>query len=63
MPLIVLCGIPGSGKTRRALEVKEFLEVKHACKVILINEEFLQLQKKEAYKGTWSCLRRHFIKK
>ncbi|EGR33360.1 KTI12 chromatin associated, putative [Ichthyophthirius multifiliis] len=50
MPLILICGIPGSGKTTRAKKIKEFLEVEHNCKVIHINEENLELNKQEAYK-------------
>ena len=51
MPLVLFCGIPSSGKTRRALELKKYLEDKHKCNVVLINEENLNLNKREAYKG------------
>ncbi|EAR81882.1 chromatin associated protein KTI12 (macronuclear) [Tetrahymena thermophila SB210] len=50
MPLIVFCGIPGSGKTTRALQIKEYLEQKHKCQVVHLNEEILQMEKKEVYK-------------
>ncbi len=51
MPLVVFCGIPSSGKTTRALELKAYLEEKHKCNVVVLNEENLNLVKKEAYKG------------
>lgn len=51
MPLVVFCGIPSSGKTTRALELKKYLEEKYQSNVILINEEGLGLIKKDAYKG------------
>ena len=51
MPLILICGFPSSGKTTRAIELKQFLEAKHKCDVIHINEENLFLNKIDAYKG------------
>jgi len=51
MPLIVICGIPCSGKTTKALELLNFLQVQCADQVIhLINEEALNINKCEAYK-------------
>lgn len=51
MPLVVICGIPCSGKTRHAqLLEKHFLE--SGKKVHLINEESLHIAKSDGYKGT-----------
>lgn len=38
MPLVVVCGIPGSGKTKRAEELAKYLKEKHNCNIVLINE-------------------------
>ncbi|XP_012253026.2 protein KTI12 homolog isoform X2 [Athalia rosae] len=38
MPLIVITGIPSSGKSRRTLELKEFFEKVHRKKVEIIHE-------------------------
>lgn len=38
MPLVIMCGIPSSGKTTRAMALKAALEERHKCKVVLINE-------------------------
>jgi hypothetical protein len=51
MPLVVICGIPCSGKTRHAqLLEKHFVE--SGKKVHLINEESLHITKADGYKGT-----------
>lgn len=52
MPLVVVCGIPGSGKTKRSKEIAQYLTQKHHCHVVLINEESLGVNKQEGYKGT-----------
>lgn len=52
MPLVIMCGIPGSGKTTRALALKAALEQRHGSKVVLVNEESLGLKKEVAYAGT-----------
>jgi len=44
-----MCGIPGSGKTTRALALKAALEDRHKCRVVLVNEESLGLKKEAAY--------------
>lgn len=49
MPLIVLCGIPGSGKTTKANELKKYFEEKHNKIVEIINEESLNLDKNVYY--------------
>jgi len=50
MPLLLMCGIPGSGKSKRASDIKQYLENTHQKKVVIINEESLQLVKEESYK-------------
>jgi len=63
MPLVVFCGIPSSGKTTRALELKAYLEEKHKSNVIILNEETLNLVKTEAYKDyTAEKMTRAFLK-
>lgn len=54
MPLIVVCGIPGSGKTKRANEVAEYLREKHGKHVVVVNEENLGINKQLAYSSTGS---------
>ena len=54
MPLIVLCGIPQSGKTRFATQLKEFLETLPNYRTILVNEETLGVSKSEAYASSFS---------
>lgn len=64
MPLILLCGLPCSGKvrimytdfwcvsqTRLALQLKEHLEKETSMNVVLINDESLNIKRNEAYKG------------
>jgi protein KTI12 len=45
MALVVMCGTPASGKTTRALDLKNYLQTKHQKNVILVNEEALKLDK------------------
>ena len=54
MPLVLFCGIPSSGKTKRALELRKYLEDKYKCNVVLINEENLNIKKNESYKDNTS---------
>ena len=37
MPLVVMCGVPGSGKTKRAREIAQYLAEKHKQKVVIVN--------------------------
>lgn len=50
MPLVILCGIPSSGKTTRAEALASFLK-EQGKQVILINEESLFIKRSEGYKG------------
>lgn len=38
MPLILMCGNPGSGKTTRAREIAQYLSEKHKQNVVIVNE-------------------------
>lgn len=49
MGLLVVCGVPCSGKTTRAKEVVEFLQ-QQGVTVHLLNEEALGIDKNTAYK-------------
>ena len=51
-----MCGIPGSGKTTRAQEIKKYLEETHKLDVELFNEENLSLDKKNSYSSTYTPL-------
>jgi protein KTI12 len=58
MPLIIMSGLPSSGKTTRALELQEALEKKIASslrkfKVHVINDDTLGIDR-EVYRGTSS---------
>lgn len=52
MPLIVMCGIPCSGKTTVTKKLAAYLEKETGKKVEVINEEALNLVKQDAYRGT-----------
>lgn len=49
MPLILMCGNPGSGKTTRANQIEKYLTEKHKQNVVVINEEYLKVNKDESY--------------
>ena len=51
MPLIVMCGIPCSGKTTLAKKLASYLEQEAGKKVDIVNEESLSLNKQAAYRG------------
>lgn len=51
MPLLIICGIPGSGKTTRALALQKFIEEKHGKEAVVVNEENLNLDKNTFYNG------------
>eukprot|EP01102_Stenamoeba_stenopodia_P018658 TRINITY_DN6884_c0_g1_i1.p1 TRINITY_DN6884_c0_g1~~TRINITY_DN6884_c0_g1_i1.p1 ORF type:complete len:275 (+),score=75.39 TRINITY_DN6884_c0_g1_i1:38-862(+) len=53
MPLVVMCGIPTSGKSTRALEIQKYInETQPDVPVQIINEESLQIDKNVGYKGS-----------
>lgn len=39
MPLIIICGTPVSGKTSRAIELRDFFVNKHGKKVEVVSED------------------------
>ena len=55
MPLILICGPPASGKTRVANYLADYF-TKKQYKVTIVNEESLEIDKIESYKGMLSFL-------
>jgi hypothetical protein len=55
MPLVLMCGFPGSGKSIRALELFEHLKGL-GKEVQIVNEESLNINRAEGYKGTFETL-------
>jgi len=51
MPIIIMWGIPCSGKTTRATEIGKYFEEEQKKNVVLLNEEKLKFDKNEYYKG------------
>jgi protein KTI12 len=53
MPLVMMCGLPCSGKTLRAQQIAAFIAASDlkAVPVHVINDESLHLDRNEAYKG------------
>jgi tRNA uridine 5-carbamoylmethylation protein Kti12 len=51
MPLILIVGRPSSGKTRRALKLKEYIETELSQEVVILNEEMLKMNRNECYSG------------
>ncbi|CAK6951049.1 protein KTI12 homolog [Scomber scombrus] len=49
MPLIVMCGYPCSGKTRRAEELKGYFEQKSLRQVHIVGDEALGVEKNSVY--------------
>ncbi|XP_024911787.1 protein KTI12 homolog [Cynoglossus semilaevis] len=49
MPLIVMCGFPSSGKTRRAEELKVYFEQTSKLKVHIVGETSLAVDKNSVY--------------
>jgi protein KTI12 len=54
MPLIIICGIPSSGKTTRAKELEKYFREECGKVTHLINEEYLLINKAEGYKDNLS---------
>jgi tRNA uridine 5-carbamoylmethylation protein Kti12 len=52
MPLVLMVGIPCSGKTTRALEIAKYIVDNSKVEVQIINEEFLGLSKAEYLKDS-----------
>lgn len=54
MPLIVMCGYPCSGKTRRAEDLKEYFQQNTERKVHVVGEGALDVEKNRVYAGKLS---------
>jgi tRNA uridine 5-carbamoylmethylation protein Kti12 len=50
MPLVMMCGYPGSGKSTRALELFGYLKGL-GREVVIVSEESLNIDRTEGYKG------------
>jgi protein KTI12 len=51
MPLVLMCGLPSSGKTNRTNELKEYFE-KHSDKTVyIINDMNFNIDKNIYYSG------------
>ena len=51
MPLVVMCGFPCSGKTKRANELKSYLQNSRGRSVQLSSDESLNFERNTAYAG------------
>uniref|UniRef100_A0A8C5CY68 Protein KTI12 homolog n=1 Tax=Gadus morhua TaxID=8049 RepID=A0A8C5CY68_GADMO len=49
MPLIVMCGFPSSGKTRRANEIKDYFEKNTERKVHIVGDGTMRIEKNTVY--------------
>ena len=50
MPLVVLCGFPGSGKSRRSKEVEELIKTRYSDKTVhIINDDYSSITKNHVY--------------
>lgn len=54
MPLIVMCGHPCSGKTRRAEELKAHFEKNMERQVHVVGDEALGVDRNGVYSGKFS---------
>lgn len=54
MPLIVICGFPCSGKTRRAEELKEYFEQNRDKKVYIVGDGAIDVDRNTVYAGKLS---------
>lgn len=61
MPLIVMCGYPCSGKTRRTEELKVYFEKNTDRKVHVVGDGVLGVDRNTVYAGKWSQCLNSFI--
>lgn len=54
MPLIVMCGYPCSGKTRRAEELKVYFEEKCDRKVYVVGDGTVDVERNAVYAGEFN---------
>ncbi|KAM3132889.1 hypothetical protein pb186bvf_015037 [Paramecium bursaria] len=50
MPLLIICGRPGSGKTKRAQEIANYIQTNFQKECIIVNEENSKIIRNEGYK-------------
>lgn len=51
MPLVVMCGFPSSGKTKRSIELKTYLEVEKKARVTVVTHHRDNVDKNHTYTG------------
>ncbi len=51
MPFVVMCGLPSSGKTSRAHELKAYLNDQKGVNVNIISDHGLDVNKNDVYAG------------
>ncbi|KAK3580533.1 hypothetical protein CHS0354_009487 [Potamilus streckersoni] len=49
MPLVIICGLPASGKTRRSTELKEYLDLNTQRKVHIVSDHTIGVKRNEVY--------------
>ena len=49
MPLIIICGLPSSGKSRRAAQLKSFFEKEKGKSVIVVDDTSIDVDKDTVY--------------
>ena len=54
MPLVIMCGYPCSGKSKRAKELKNYLENSRGKTVHLASDESLNLERNTVYAGRFT---------
>lgn len=59
MPLVILCGYPCSGKTKRAEELKNYFENSRGKTVHLTSDESLNLERNTVYAGKLAFITVH----
>ena len=52
MPLIIMCGFPASGKTKRANEIKQYIEQNSGKTVNIIGDHSMGVNRNTVYEGT-----------
>ena len=51
MPLVMMCGLPSSGKTFYANKISEYLKKKLNKNVIFLNDDLFGINKNETFMG------------
>ena len=61
MPLIIMCGFPASGKTKRANEIKQYIEQNSGKTVNIIGDHSMGVNRNKVYEGTCVSYNYHFV--